>query len=264
MEPVLFSQDGAVVTLRLNNPDTRNALSPEIIEALIAALDRIDGDRGVRCVVLTGEGRGFSSGGNVKQMYERTGFAGGGPVTVRRSMVDIFQRLPRAFQRLEVPTIAAVHGAAVGGGLDLALMCDMRIAATDATFAESFIRLGVLSADGGAWLLPRIVGLSRAYEMSLTGDPIDAETAVAYGLVSRCVPPEELLPEACRLAARIASHPAQSVRLTKRLIQQSIGASLDQSLELAAVLQGALYATRDQHEAVAAFIERRPPDFTGE
>lgn len=262
-EPLVYSQEGQVVTLRLNEPKTRNALSPAIIEGLCAAVDRINGDLSVSCLVVTGEGSAFSSGGNVKEMYERTGFAAGGPATIRRSMMRLFQQLPLAFQRLEVPSIAAVNGAAHGGGLDLALMCDIRLAVPEAVFAESFIRLGVLSADGGAWLLPRLVGLSRAYELSLTGDPIDARTAAEYGLISRVVAREDLLPEAYRLAARIASHPPHSVRLTKRLVQQSAAATLEQSLELAAALQATLYHTEDQHEAVAAFIEKRPPSFKG-
>ena len=263
-DSLLFTQEGAIVTLTLNQPETRNALSTEMLALLIEAIERINSDLSVSCMVLTGAGKGFCSGGNINDIHERTGFAAGGPASIRQAMINIFQRLPRAFQSLEVPSIAAVNGAAYGGGMDIALMCDMRIASKDAVFSQSFIRLGLLSADGGAWYLPRIVGTSLANEICLTGDPIDALTAVNYRMVSRVVENDQLLNETYRLAGRITAHPPHTVRATKRLLQQSSLGSLDQSLDLAAALQATLYHTKDHEEAVGAFIERRVPSYKGE
>lgn len=142
-------------------------------------------------------------------------------------------------------------------------MCDVRIASTHAKFAESFVKLGIIPGDGGAWLLPRLIGLSRASEMSLTGDVIDAELALSWGLVSRVVPPEELLPSAMALASRIAANPPHAVRLTKRLLREAMHTRLDTLLEMSAAFQAMSHQTHDHREAVAAFLEKRAPVFEG-
>jgi enoyl-CoA hydratase/carnithine racemase len=160
-----------------------------------------------------------------------------------------------------VPTIAAVNGHAIGAGLDLACMCDIRIASEKAVFAESFIKLGIIPGDGGAWLLPRIVGMSRAAELAFTGDIIDAQKALSYDLVSQVVPPEELLPAARDMAGRIARHASHGVRLTKRLMREAIHGRLDSILELSAVYQAVAHKTADHSEAVDAFLEKRAPRF---
>ncbi len=147
-DPVIYRQDGGVVTLTLNEPETRNAISPAIVEALVAACARINGDMGVGCVVLTGAGKSFSSGGNVKEMRDKAGLFGGTPAEIRRAYLHGIQRVPLALYDLETPVIAAVNGHAVGAGCDLTLMCDIRIAAEDAQFAESFMRVGLVSGDG--------------------------------------------------------------------------------------------------------------------
>lgn len=168
------------------------------------------------------------------------------------------------FQALEVPVIAAVNGAAIGAGCDLACMCDIRIAAQSAKFAESFVKLGIIAGDGGAWLLPRIVGFSKATELALTGEMIDAEEALAIGLVSRVVPDAELMDSARRLAEKIAANPPHAVRMTKRLLREGQIADLKNSLEMAAAMQSLAHATRDNEEAIDAFIEKRRPNFTGD
>jgi enoyl-CoA hydratase/carnithine racemase len=261
--PVLYSQDGSVVTLTLNEPATRNALSDPIIEALVAACARIDADLSVSCVIVTGQGRSFSAGGDVKEMARRAALDRDSPAAMRRSYQRGIQRVPLALFELEVPTIAAINGHAIGAGLDLSLACDIRIAGEDAQFAESFLRMGIVSGDGGSWLLPRIVGVARAYQMSLTAEPIDAATALQWALVSAVVPNETLLEEATRVARLIVRHPPQAVRLYKRLLRQSEGATLPASLELASNILALLNPTDDQREAVAAFLARRPPVFTG-
>ena len=263
-DPVLYRQDGGVVTLTLNEPETRNAISPAIVEALVAACARINGDMGVGCVVLTGAGKSFSSGGNIKDMRDKAGLFGGTPAEIRRAYLHGIQRVPLALYDLETPAIAAVNGHAVGAGCDLSLMCDIRIAADDAQFAESFLRVGLVSGDGGAWFLPRVVGLSRACEMTFTGDFIGAQQAVGMGLASRMVPAAELMDEAMALARRIAAQPPHSLRMCKKLLRDGQHMSLAASLEMAAGMQALVQHTRDQHEAVTALFEKRPAQFTGD
>lgn len=260
-DPVLYSRDGGVVTLTLNEPDTRNAMSPAIIDALVDHVQAVNADLTVGCVVITGAGAGFSSGGNVKEMRDKTGLFGGSPAEIRRSYWNGIQRVPMAMYSLEVPSIAAVNGAAVGAGCDLSLMCDIRIAGRSAQFAESFLRVGLVSGDGGAWHLPRVVGMSRAMEMTFTGDFIAADEAARIGLVSRVVDDADLMAEASKLAQRIASQPSHSLRLTKRLLRDSQHVSLPIALELASSAQALVQHTHDQHEAVLAFLEKRAPHF---
>ncbi|MCC6889180.1 MAG: enoyl-CoA hydratase/isomerase family protein, partial [Hyphomicrobiales bacterium] len=192
-EFLLHERDGGIVTLTMNQPEARNPLTgnsavPEFIEAC----QRIATDPTVKVVILTGAGTAFCSGGNVKDMqrYARDAVP---PMPIRDEYRNGIQRLPLALYNLEVPTIAAVNGAAIGAGCDLACMCDIRIAAEGARFAESFIKMGIVPGDGGAWLLPRVVGMSKAAEMSFTGEAIDAAEALACGLVSRVVPAAELM-----------------------------------------------------------------------
>ena len=260
-EPVLYEQDGGIVTLTLNEPATRNAISPAIVEALVAATHRINADLTVGCVILTGAGDGFSSGGNVKQMRDREDLFAGSPAEIRRGYQQGIQRIPLALYGLEAPSIAAVNGAAIGAGCDLSTMCDIRIAGRSAKFAESFLRVGLVSGDGGAWYLPRAVGLSKAYEMTFTGDFLDAEEAARIGLVSRVVDDDQLMVEARALAGRIAAQPVHSLRMTKRLLRDSQQVSLPIALEMASSLQALVQHTHDQHEAVVAFLEKRTPEF---
>lgn len=262
--PIRCEENDGVVTLTLTDLETRNALSDEMIEAIIGCCDRINADLGVRCLIVTGAGRGFSSGGNVKDMRtQRGGFGGKTPVEMRQMVQRTIHRLAPAFYALDVPTIAAVNGHAVGAGCDLALMCDIRIAADDASFAESFLRLGLVPGDSGAWFLPRVIGLSRAYEMIFTGRAVQAEEAAAIGLVSRVVPRESLLEEAQALAANIAEMPPHALRLAKRLVRDSARLTLPESLELASTMQALAQSTADHREALSAFIDRRKPEFTG-
>ena len=173
------------------------------------------------------------------------------------------QQLPLALFNLEVPVIAAVNGAAIGAGLDLACMCDIRIASELAKFAESFVKLGIIPGDGGAWLLPRIIGLSRAAELTFTGQMIDAQQALEWNLVSRVVPHGELLTVAQGLARSIAANPPHAVRLAKRLLREGMHCRLDTLLEMSAAYQALSHQTADHREAVAAFIEKRSPSFNG-
>lgn len=262
--PLLLDRDGEVVLATLNRPDSRNPISePDMVEALEAAVTDVNRDPTVRALVLTGAGSGFSSGGNVKDMRDRTGMFAGGPAELRDGYRHGIQRIPRALYHCEVPTLAAVNGPAIGAGCDLALMCDIRLASTRAVFAESFVKVGIIPGDGGAWLLPRAVGMSRACEMAFTGDRVDADTALAWGLVSRVVTPDDLLPTAMALAGRIAANSPHVLRMTKKLLREGQQSTLESLLELSAAMQAIAHSTRDHREAVAAMLDKRPPQFTG-
>ena len=256
-----YKQDGHVVTLTMNEPERRNPLTGNsAVPDFLAAIDRIHQDHNVRAVIITGAGSAFSSGGDVRNMQRQsTGEVTG--MQIRHEYRTGIQKLPLALFNLEVPVIAAVNGAAVGAGLDLACMCDIRIASDKAKFAESFVKLGIIPGDGGAWLLPRIVGMSRAAEMVFTGDTITADIAAQWGLVSRVVPAAELLPAANQLAERIAANPGHAVRLSKRLLREGMHTRLDTVLEMAAAFQSLAHQTADHREAVSAFLEKRQPVF---
>jgi enoyl-CoA hydratase/carnithine racemase len=262
-DAVLLERRGSVAIATLNRAASRNALDDEMADALVALCAVANADLGIRCVVLAANGPAFCAGGNVKEMYARQGMFGGSPAEMRRAYASGIQRIPLAFHGLEVPVVAAVAGPAVGAGFDLSLMCDIRLASTAATFAESFVRLGLISGDGGAWLLQRVAGVSRASQMTLTGDAITAEQAERWGIVSSVHAADELMPAAVAMAERIAVHPPHSIRLNKRLLRESERATLAQSLELAAAFQSIAQHTEDLREGVAAVVEKRAPNFKG-
>ncbi|MDR0275801.1 MAG: crotonase/enoyl-CoA hydratase family protein [Burkholderiaceae bacterium] len=252
---------GAILTLTMSQSETRNALTGNsAVAEFVAACETIAQDRSVRAVILTAEGPVFSSGGNIKDM-ERFGNPEFTPDALRDWYRQGIQRLPRALYQLDVPVIAAVNGPAIGAGLDLACMCDLRIASEKAGFAESFVKVGLVPGDGGAWLLPRVVGWAKAAEMAYTGDMLTAQEALACGLVSRVVPPENLMSAAQELAAKIAANPGTALRLTKRLLREAQLNSLESVLETSAGYQAIAHKTPDHREAVRAFIEKRPPRF---
>jgi len=263
-EKLLYKQDGHIVTLTLNQPELRNPVTDvDFVELFVDAIARIKSDLSVRCVIITGAGKGFSSGGNLNHMHDRVGTFSGDAVTIAENYKKGIQRIPKALWALEVPVIAAVNGPAYGAGCDLTLMCDIRIASKKATFAENFVKVGIIPGDGGAWLLPRQVGLSRAAEMAFTGEPIDANTALAWGLVSRVVDAAQLIPEANALAQRIAKNPPKQLRMTKQLMREGMHSRLEPLLELSASYQGSCHQTADHAEAVNALLEKRDPLFSG-
>jgi enoyl-CoA hydratase/carnithine racemase len=258
-----YEQDGHIVTLTMNEPERRNPLTGNAaVQEFLTAIERIESDRSVRAVILTGAGTAFSSGGNIRDM-ERHASGSVPGMEIRQDYRRGIQQLPLALFNLEVPVIAAVNGAAIGAGLDLACMCDIRIASELAKFAESFVKLGIIPGDGGAWLLPRIIGLSRAAELTFTGQMIDAQQALEWNLVSRVVPHDDLLATAQGLARSISANPPHAVRLAKRLLREGMHCRLDTLLEMSAAYQALSHQTEDHREAVSAFIEKRPPSFNG-
>lgn len=255
---VLFAQDGPIVTLTLNKPEERNALTtPEQWAAVVDACARVQADDAVKAVIVTGAGSAFCAGGNVKDFRDKKGLAAGTPAQIRENYRRGIQQIPLAFWRLDVPTIAAVNGPAIGAGCDLACMCDIRLASDQARFAESFVKLGLIPGDGGAWLLQRAVGYAKAAELSFTGDMIDAAEAARIGLVSRVVPADQLLAEARALAERIAANPGPSLRMTKRLLREAQSVRLDTLLELSAGFQALTHPSAEHEAAVAAFLAGR-------
>ena len=256
-----LDRDGAILTVTMNQPETRNALTGNTaVEEFEKLCDDVRRDPSVKVIILTGAGPIFSSGGNVKDM-KRFFDDALTPDMIREEYRQGIQRIPNAMYQLDVPVICAVNGPAIGAGLDLTCMCDIRIAADNATFAESFVRVGIVPGDGGAWLLPRAVGLAKASEMAFTGEAINAQDALACGLVSRVVPGDQLLAEANKLAAKIAANPGAVMRMTKRLLREGQLASLASLLEMSAGFQAIAHKTADHREAVTAFIEKRAPKF---
>jgi enoyl-CoA hydratase/carnithine racemase len=257
-EPLKYEQNGPVVILTMTTPETRNALSGEAtFSAFEHSVQRINADFSVVATILTGEGPAFCSGGNIHEMRSKSGMFAGTPRDIESNYRSGVQRIPRALAGLDVPLIAAVNGPAIGAGCDLACMCDIRIASERAVFAENFVKLGLISGDGGSWLLQRAIGYSRAAEMAFTGDTLDAHAALQAGLVSRVVAPEDLLEQAMALANRIAKNPSQAVRWTKRLLRQAMYERLEEVLETAAALQALAHHTEEHETALAAIYSKR-------
>lgn len=265
MSALLFEKAGPVVTLTLNRPESRNPLGEDGDGPLFAeTCARINEDREVRCVILTGAGKAFSAGGNLKAMRARSGAFAGAAVHIRERYRNGIHRLVRAVWGIEVPVIAAVNGPAIGLGNDVACLADMRIAADTAIFGATFLKVGLVPGDGGAWILPRTIGMARAAELFFTGDTIDAATALSWGLVSKVVPGGELMEAARDLAGRICRQPPDVLRMTKKLMREGQGTSFDTIMEMSASMQSIAHLTSDHAEAVAAFFDKRTPNFKGE
>jgi enoyl-CoA hydratase/carnithine racemase len=256
--------DGRIATLTLNRHDVRNELTgTRLADDIVATVDWINREEAVSALILTGAGTAFSAGGNVKHMLHREGSFGGDVYAVQKKYREGIQRMALAMHRLEVPAIAAINGAAIGAGFDLACMCDIRIAAQSAIMGETFVNLGIIPGDGGAWFLQRLVGYQRAAELTFTGRLLKAEEAKAIGILLDVVPAEQLASHAKKLADDIAAKPPQALRMTKRLMKSAQRMELPDFLELCAVFQGMCHNANDHVEAVAAFLEKRSPNYNG-
>jgi 2-(1,2-epoxy-1,2-dihydrophenyl)acetyl-CoA isomerase len=262
---IKLEKRGPIALLTLDRPEAMNALGePGDGEQVAAACAQINADQHIRCAILTGAGKAFSAGGNVKAMKNRTGAFAGPPAAVREGYRGNVHRIVQALFQLEVPLIAAVNGPAIGLGCDVACMADIRISADTARYGVTFLKLGLIPGDGGAWLLPRVIGFSRACELLFTGDVIDAKQALEWGLVSSVVPGDRLLDEAFVLATRISKQAPAALRLAKSLLRQGQTASYQTVMELSAAAQALMHHTRDHEEGVSAILEKRDPSFTGE
>lgn len=265
MTILTVERHGPVAVLTLDRPDSMNALgSAGDGDAVAEACTALNADQGVRAAVLTGRGKAFSAGGNIKAMADPQGPFSGDGAKLRDHYRHNIHRVAKALFGLDMPLIAAVNGPAIGLGCDIACMADVRIASDKAAFGVTFLKLGLVPGDGGAWLLPRVIGMSRASELFFTGDVIGADTAADWGLVSRVVPHDRLMEEAMRLAERMAAMPGHALRFTKTLLRQGQTTGYDAALETAAITQVVSHAMPDHQEGVAAMIEKRPPLFNRE
>jgi enoyl-CoA hydratase/carnithine racemase len=256
--------DGPIATMTLCRPEASNALGREG-DGLAAreACSDINANRAIRCVILTGAGKHFSSGGDIKAMKERSGAFAADGVAIRDGYRRNIHDVINAINSLEVPVIAAVNGAAIGLGCDVACLADIRIASEQALFGATFLKIGLVPGDGGAWLLPRVIGMSRAAELLYTGQTISAETALEWGLVSRLTVHDDLLSTARQIAASVSQQPSHALRFTKSLLRQGQSSNFETIMEMSAALQAVSHLTDDHMEGVDAMLEKRPPNFKG-
>ncbi len=252
----LLSVENRVATLTLNRHDLRNALTgTQLIEDIVTTAHWVNQAAEVSVLLITGAGSAFSAGGNIRDMAERGGDFAGDVAECEQRYRRGIQRIPLALQDVEVPIIAAVNGPAIGAGFDLANMADIRIASDKAKFGETFLNLGIIPGDGGAWLMQRLIGYQRAFELTLTGRVIDASEAKELGIVMEVVAADELLPAALTLAERIASQPPKATRLTKRLMKMAQRMELKDFLDLCACFQGMCHNEPEHLDAVNRMLE---------
>lgn len=264
MSILLLEKRGPIAVMTLNRPDAMNALGQEGDGPAVASVcAEVVADPTIRCAVLTGAGRAFSAGGDVKAMKNKTGAFGGSPYDIREGYRRNIHMIVKSLYNLEVPLISAINGAAIGLGCDVACMADIRIASEKAKMGVTFLKLGLIPGDGGAWLMPRLIGPSRAAQLLFTGDVIDAKKACEWGLVSEVCAPDDLMDRAMELAESIAKQPPQSLRLAKTLMRHGNTASYETIMEMSAASQALMHETEDHMEGVDAILEKRAPVFKG-
>jgi enoyl-CoA hydratase/carnithine racemase len=260
-ECLLYDVKDRIATLTLNRPDRLNALGGTLREDLYAAIIAAGADPGVGVIVITGAGRGFCSGGDVKSMSEKD--QAGQSSTTDERLAPVRDRCVLAMRDCPKPIIAAVNGAAAGAGMNLALACDMRIASSAAKFSQAFVKRGLAPDWGGSYFLPRVVGSAKACELIFTGDSIDAAEALRLGIVNSVVAPDELMNAAYTLARKIAAGPPVAIALSKRAIHKNPDGNLREALEFETFAQTICKDTEDAKEGVKAFMEKRAPQFRG-
>lgn len=256
---VLYHVEGPLAVLTLNRPKVRNTFSAEMIALWREFLEKARSDANVRVIIVTGKGNTFCSGGDIRDMSE-------GKLRLwemKRFLWEGVHRIALTLEDLDKPVIAAINGAAMGAGLDMAMMCDLRVCSDRAKLSESYILLGLVPGDGGAYFLPRLVGLGKALELLLTGDVLTPQEALKIGLVNRVVPHDQLMEETKHLAEKIANKPPLAVRMMKRAVYQAQSSSLRSHLDYISSQLALLSETQDHQEAAKAFVEKRKPAFKG-
>jgi 2-(1,2-epoxy-1,2-dihydrophenyl)acetyl-CoA isomerase len=258
-QTIRVSRDGDVTTITLNRPDKLNAFNAVMHQEMQAAVDLVARD-GSRALVITGSGKGFCTG---QDLADRVQKPGDPPPDLGASLEIRYNRLVRMIAALEMPVIAAVNGVAAGAGANLALACDIVVAARSASFIQSFCKVGLIPDSGGTWTLPRLVGQARAKGLALLGDKIDAATAEQWGMIWKCVDDADLMPTVAGMAARLAAAPTLGLALAKQALARSATNDLDQQLDLERDLQDRLGRSDDYREGVSAFMDKRVPKFQG-
>ncbi|MBY4678900.1 enoyl-CoA hydratase-related protein [Marinobacterium arenosum] len=261
--------ENRVAVLTFQRHDVRNALTgTQLVDDIVDTVDWCNRNDQVSVLVITGDGSAFSAGGNIKEMQERDGTHRDGPFggnvyQVQKKYREGIQRMPLAVYNAELPVIAAINGPAIGAGFDLTCMCDIRIGSSNALLGETFVNLGIIPGDGGAWFLQRLIGYQRAAELTLTGRTINAVEAQELGILLEVTEPEQLLPRTLEIAHRMAAKPPQALRMTKRLLKAAQRQKLPDFLDTCALVQGICHNTEDHAEAINAFVEKRDGSYQG-
>jgi len=256
-ETILFEVDGPIAVLTVNRPDKRNAVTNAVVEEIDRALDRVEANPDLRVLILTGAGdKAFVAGADIGELDRRDTILGR---TETRRRQEVYTRI----EQLDIPSIAAINGWALGTGLELTLVCTLRVASSKARMGQPEVKLGIIPGAGGTYRLPRLVGMGRAMEMILTGEPVTADEALAMGLVNRVVPPENLMEEARALAEMIVARPKLAVQYAKEAVLRCVEGSLIEGLAHESYLHALSCGTEDKKEGIAAFLEKRDPKFTG-
>jgi enoyl-CoA hydratase/carnithine racemase len=252
----LLELENGVATLSFNRDDVRNALTgTALVDDLLSVNRWINASHEVGVLIITGKGKAFSSGGNVKDMRDRVGLFSGNPIEIQDGYRHGIQQMALSMYTLEVPAIAAVNGAAIGAGLDLACMCDIRLGSEHAKVGETFVNLGIIPGDGGAWFLPRIVGMQCAAEMAFSGRVVEAEEARSLGIFYEVTTAEQLLPRANEMAAGFAAKPREALRITKRLLKAGQRLPLPDFLDYCAAQQSLCHTSEQHHKAIENFLK---------
>ena len=260
---LLFEIDSNVATITLNRPDRLNAISGPMLESLSQALRDADRDRDVRVIVITGAGRGFCAGLDLKDLVAGTGIGSNGADGLANARFDLANSPPIVLHTTDKPVICAINGPAAGYGMDLALGADIRIASSDAKLAAVFTRRGILPESGGAWLLPRLIGWEKAAEIAFAGRTLSAQEALETGLVSHVVDPDQLMPTTRQLAAEIAANAPLAVQATKRMMRLGLEETFEANVHHVFLQLLPLFGSKDFREGVQAFVEKREPQFQG-
>lgn len=258
---ILFQVQEGVGQLTLNRPQSLNSFTAEMHEEVRTAFKQVQGDSAIRCLLITGNGRGFCAG---QDLNDRSVSAESGPPDLGDSVEKYYNPLIRNIMTLPKPVICAVNGVAAGAGASIALACDIVLAARSASFVQVFCKIGLVPDSGGTWNLPRAVGLPRAKGLAMLGDKLSAEQAEAWGMIWRCTDDDKLSDEALKLARHLATQPTRGLGMIKKLLTESTGNSLHEQLELEKETMRMLGQSHDYQEGVASFLEKRPPRFTGE
>lgn len=260
-ETILYEIENSVLTITLNRPEKLNAMTPTLLCELKEAFEKANADSNVRTVVVTGAGRGFCAGADLGAASE---LIAKGDFSYEDNLNATYNPLIMSMQQLAKPVIAAVNGVAAGAGMSLALACDIRIVAESASFTQAFVKIGLVPDSGSTWLLPRLVGMTKALELMLTGQKISAREALAIGMVNQVVPDADLNTTVKQMAQQFANAPTKAIGLIKQAVNFASTSTLEAALQKEAILQGVAGTSADHMEGVAAFLEKRPAAFKGE